>query len=549
MIVGVIEGGSNLTLPSHHVPIHILGIPGMGKSTLLGHLAEQALENGEGVVLFDIKDGQLARDFASRTKHPDKVIYVAPGIDSGWTLNLLEHTSTPAMVDAVIDMFERQGVFTDEMMVIKDNLLHGLWTASVEKESTLQTVADILIHEHVRNRLLAMADHLPRRVRDHWYDFKALSPTQQQNQRRSTLSRLDQYLVGEPIQSFVTSPHSTITLSKWLDEGKAVVFDLVSGVPDRQVRRLGNTIMAALVSQAMSRKVDSGSRYWRVIADEFDQLAADPFVHSIDKLRSAKVLPVMANQNLSQIPSELANSLSGAPVKLYFRTTGNDVAVMERLFNSEDEAKTIGTLKQYQVRVHDASYAPEPVDTTQPGWIYKVLAMAERGLGGQTVSTRPWWSDEVPGQLEAIRSRTLRDRLEVHEEHPPRTSQPRPAENPQGVPTRGHQPRPADTPEPRSVPPAEQPTGRRTAISRSENQRGTDTLRQDVPESGQSEPEPPYRRRTSDQGRSDAPPPQHPEQIHDTPEPADPERSQNGGRVAGRARRRSGGALGWKPEE
>ena len=49
--------------------IHVIGSPGMGKSTLLGNLCEQYCGAGDGVLLLDIK-GDLARDIASRTRYP-----------------------------------------------------------------------------------------------------------------------------------------------------------------------------------------------------------------------------------------------------------------------------------------------------------------------------------------------------------------------------------------------------------------------------------------------------------------------------------------------
>lgn len=59
--------------------VYVVGSPGMGKSTLLGNLCEQYCAAGAGVLLLDIK-GDLARDIASRTQHPERIAYVQPGI-------------------------------------------------------------------------------------------------------------------------------------------------------------------------------------------------------------------------------------------------------------------------------------------------------------------------------------------------------------------------------------------------------------------------------------------------------------------------------------
>ena len=538
MIVGRREDGSVAALKKPHAPIHVLGLPGSGKTTLLGNLAEQALENGEGVVLFDIKDGELAQDFTKRTKYPERVVYISPAEDSGWTLNLLAHTSTEMMVDAVMDMFERQAIFTDEMTIVKDNLLHGLWLAHVDPDSTLHTLADILTHESVRTRLLSMAD-LPQRVIDHWQDFRArpnLYAT------RSTLSRLDPYLVGEPIASMVTSVDSTIELAKWLDDGKAVVFNLVSGVSSRQKLRLGNVIMTALVELALSRPIRQDNRYWRIIADEFDLLAAQPFIDSIDKLRSAHILPVMANQNMAQLPDKLANSLSGAPTRIYFTCTGADVAVLGRHLGSEDEARTIAKQPEHQVRLHQGR-ARIALDTSSPNWVWEVMAAA-KSTGAETVLTEDWWSEPVPGQLERVREASLRDRVEVHETtETPRPRQPRPEVHQTDLRPGRHRTGSLNHASSEPLPADDQSASGRASVSGLADHRGEVSLGQDVPTQSQREPEPPHRLGVSDQNPSHPQTPRDPEQVHDAPQPPHPPR----GKATGRGTRPRN-ALGFEPK-
>ena len=69
--------------------------------------------------------------------------------------------------------------------------------------------------------------------------------------------------------------------------------------------------MTHLLSLAQARPARTDLPYWWVVADEMDQLAANPFAHALDKLRSMHLILVAAHQHLGQLASDLEGSLSG----------------------------------------------------------------------------------------------------------------------------------------------------------------------------------------------------------------------------------------------
>ena len=104
--------------PDYRCATYVLGTQGTGKSTLLGNLAEQCAAAGEGVLVIDTK-GELAEDIASRTTHPDQLIYVAPAAHLGsqryWALNPLELDRTiPGAQDRLVSnlrvLFDRMAL-------------------------------------------------------------------------------------------------------------------------------------------------------------------------------------------------------------------------------------------------------------------------------------------------------------------------------------------------------------------------------------------------------------------------------------------------------
>lgn len=226
--------------------------------------------------------------------------------------------------DGVLDLFERTGWAELTWMTnVRQNLTTGLQGVLATPGSTLADVVTFLTDPAVRRRFLA-SDRMPDRVRRFWEEFNTRTPRAQAEAVASTVVRLDEFLVPEPLDTILRTPETTLDLEGWLSDGRVVVCDFVTGISPRLTKLLGDVVMARLVTFALSRRVDARSRTIRVIADEFDQLAADPFVTAIDKLRAAKVVPVMAHQNLSQLPKNLANSLSGAPVQILFRVSRND---------------------------------------------------------------------------------------------------------------------------------------------------------------------------------------------------------------------------------
>ncbi len=63
----------------HRQAIYLLGQPGGGKSWTLANIALQCHAMGEGVLVIDTKEGDLARDIVARTTRPEDTIYVSPG--------------------------------------------------------------------------------------------------------------------------------------------------------------------------------------------------------------------------------------------------------------------------------------------------------------------------------------------------------------------------------------------------------------------------------------------------------------------------------------
>jgi hypothetical protein len=361
------DTGAPVSLPPkvHRHPIYALGLSGTGKSTLLGQLALQWSAMGEGVLVIDVKDGQLARDIVARSD-PDNTILVAPGLcyfdnhPHHWGLNLLElpnryRQTVSEAVNNVLSMLERldRADYT-QMTLLRTQLDCAVRLVLYEPEPNLRRVREALTNEGYRKVLMAQhGHHLNPEVLDHFARFD--DPKSNSNYGRakdivSTVNRLKEILTPEELAWMLIQQRSTMRFGEWLEAGKLVVVDCASGMSNRNAELLGNLVLTQMMHFTFMRTVSESdpwagiTRPIRLICDEFDLLAGNNFSRLISKARSYRVFPVMSHQNLDQLKvgrgaaQTLYNDASGVPVMLAFALTDQDRATIRRL-RQIDEAE------------------------------------------------------------------------------------------------------------------------------------------------------------------------------------------------------------------
>lgn len=345
---------------------YVLGTQGSGKSTLLGHLAEQFVGAGEGVLLIDTK-GELAEDIAARTRHDDRLVFVAPGrcfFPGGtryWALNLFEFDrSEPHLgeiaVYNLLSLFERMGLAKlDTMPQVVQMLEMSVRLALVREATSFADLLSILqVNSPLRRHLLDEGrrnGRLSEATRTFWEDFEERTATQQRDAMKTTIARINRLMGPTVIAKLLTPTRSTLRIAEWLDAGKLVVCDLgtklgigAQGVP----RLLGNLIVAQLIGATFARPIGRG-RVWRVIVDEFHELAGDQFAELITQGRKHRVFPVLAHQNLAQLSEKLENAATSCPVRFFLKVSPEDTPVVGRLFGRAvgDELRSLENYQAY----------------------------------------------------------------------------------------------------------------------------------------------------------------------------------------------------------
>jgi len=424
---------------------YVLGTQGSGKSTLLGHLAEQFAGAGEGVLLIDTK-GELAEDLAARTRHADRLVFVAPGrcfFPAGpryWALNLFDFDRAKPYLGEIavynlLSLFERMGLAKlDTMPQVVQMLEAATRLALVRDGSSFADLLRIMQVGHPLRRHLVeegrRSGRLSAIAEAFWEEFEERTPAQQREATRTTVARVNRLLAPAVIGKLLTPARSTLRLAEWLDAGKLVVCDLgtnlgigAQGVP----RLLGNLLVAQLINLTFARPIGRG-RVWRVIVDEFHELAGDQFAELITQGRKFRVFPVIAHQNLAQLGDELTNAVTQCPWRFFLRVSAEDRPVIRRLFG-EETAAGLERQENYTARVH---FAEGPT-----GFFHQ-----------EPLRLCDWWAERDPAQLAAARAAAANPRYTLPDAPAPvhtarqdtaivAPSPPAPAETPDAAPQPG----------------------------------------------------------------------------------------------------------------
>lgn len=391
--------------------IYTVGSPNQGKSTLLGNLAEQFCAEGEGVLVLDIK-GDMVREIASRTQHPERVVYVKlgeipiPHADSRyWTINPFDGHRTSDeqrghIRTAVLESFERLGqAQLDTMANIRNTIQHAIGLALSLPDPTYWDLYGIVASQKYRDEVMSVGNQLNGRTREvpyldlkFWQDLdnKNVTPTtQRRTQINTARNRLETILFSPSAELTLGWYDSTLKLQQWLDEGKMILVDLGLPLDPYTADNLGNMVMAQLMSEVFIRH--DKSRRWRIIVDEFHRFVGDTFADIITQARSYNVYCVLAHQDRSQLEGDKMKRAKGA--------VGHPGITVRTRGSREDRQALIGL------------YGPELVDSFYSLSAHTALVSYTHSPPGTEVTElillKDWRMPPVDGQLERLQQEAL----------------------------------------------------------------------------------------------------------------------------------------------
>ena len=328
--------------------MQILGISGMGKSTLLYRLLEQDVKNGEGFALLD-PHGDLVEEVLSiipDERIDDVVLLDLANETHAVAFNVLHASSEDERTRLAADLvsvFRRLSIsWGDRMDVIFRNTI--LTFLKSERGGTLDDMQRFLLDANTRREFLTTVKD--KALRYYWetaFTKFSGSPTAAAKSVEPVVQRLQQFLVEPAIRYLVCQKESTLDFADIMNSGKIFLARLPKGVVPGEVYLLGSLLVSKIQQTAMARtKMEKKSRrdFWLYI-DEAHNFLTPSMAEILTETRKYRLGLVLSHQISAQLKLEpevadAADNIGGA--RISFRLGDKEAKHMANEFESFDSS-------------------------------------------------------------------------------------------------------------------------------------------------------------------------------------------------------------------
>lgn len=341
--------------------LHVLGPSGVGKSTLLAHLAVQDIERGHGVVVIDPK-GDLVDDILRRV--PDERmsdVVVIDGRDEAVVgINGLNGQEPERAADVLLGVFHQ--LYADAWGPRTHDILHAcLLTLARRGDASLAMVPLLLTNPGVRRSLVGrVARQDPMGLGSFWAWFEGISDAERTQAIAPLMNKLRPILLRPGLRGIFGQRRPKVQLRQVFSERKVVLVSLAKGAIGPEAARLLGSLVVALVWQEALARVnlpESARQPVFVHVDEVqDYLALGPAGDVADALAQARGLGVgftLAHQHLGQLPPSLRSAvLANARSRVSFALSPDDAVAIARTTSGVLEPEDFRALPAFQAYAH-----------------------------------------------------------------------------------------------------------------------------------------------------------------------------------------------------
>jgi len=305
--------------------IYVIGQTGTGKSTLLGNLMIEDIQNGKGVAIID-PHGDLVENalgFVPKERLDD-VIYFNPGdLSRPLGLNMLDYNydrpeEKTFIVNEMQSIFDR--LFDQESMgpmfqQYMRNALLLLMEDMPNEPATLVEVPRIFTDAAFRARKLARI-HNPV-VIDFWEKeaTKAGGEASLANMTPYITSKFGGFITNDYMRPIIGQPKSSFNFREVMDNKKILLVNLAKGkIGDINAGLLGMVITGKILMAALSRVdiADADKRTdFNLYIDEFQNFTTDSIATILSEARKYRLTLTMAHQFIAQLDEKIRDAVFG----------------------------------------------------------------------------------------------------------------------------------------------------------------------------------------------------------------------------------------------
>lgn len=364
--------------------MHVIGVQGTGKSTLLLHLIRQDIENGEGVGVLDPHGDLIGQilDIIPAKRIQDVVLVDPSDEEYSVGFNVLHAHSDlekTLLSSDLVSIFERLSASWGDQMgsVLKNAILAFLES---REGGTLQDLRRFLLEPQFRERFLDTVSDPG--IAYYWR--KGFTQLSGNKSIGPVITRLNDFLSPKPIRYMVSQKTSRLDFGAILDTGKIFLAKLPHGQMGKENSFLLGSLFVAKIQQlVMARQTQEMSvrKDFYLYIDEFHNFITPSMAEILTGARKYRLGLILAHQELRQLERdrEVASAVLANPyTRVIFRVGDSDARVLAQGL-SFFEAQDLQNLERGQAvaRVEKAGFDFN-LELPHPAVIHSEAASATR---------------------------------------------------------------------------------------------------------------------------------------------------------------------------
>lgn len=324
---------------------HLIGKPGMGKSTLEEHMILDDIRNGHGVAVLD-PHGDLAERLLGLIpeEYVEKTVYFEPG-DPDWVpiwnpMQKVPGQDIGRMADNLVGVLKSFVTGWGDRM--EHILRHSIFALLHLPGSTLLDIADLLrsgSKESEASRRLILEVVQNEEARMFWqHDFMRY----RSDEFGPPKHKLSKLLVSGTISLMLSQPNGSFNFGRIMDDGMIFLGNLSRiGTEVREI--LGGFMLAVMHMTALAR---SGTpierrRPFHIYLDEAHRFVTDSLEDVIAETRKYGVSLTLAHQYLRQFGMSKIDALASVGTTIVFNVDSKDAAYLAKDFQELVKVKDI----------------------------------------------------------------------------------------------------------------------------------------------------------------------------------------------------------------
>ena len=376
--------------------VHIIGPIGSGKTALASMMAEQDMQNGNGVVLIETKGDlfQAALERVPANRLQDVIVWDVDDTDFPIGFNVLRQSTSRSAVDELNALI--QAMYPESGLMTTGPLYHAVHALAEYPQGTFVDLPTFLSPQNDQERqwredLVKNLNN--KQVKKYWLDYFSRDQKKQDADSAPLQRRMWEFVSRAEIRNSLGQSESSFYMEDVVRDGKILLVNL-NGV---RIGQKSASLIGTLIMNSVWNAVRTTEHEKPVILymDEFQNFVTMPTSphEMLAQSRSFKLGMVLAHQHTGQLKNDLRDAvLANARSKIVFQTTANDARVMASEFGLHVKPEDFMNLRHREAiaRVATATGISQPFtmrtkDLSRPSANPRLIKSVSRNQYGRPV--------------------------------------------------------------------------------------------------------------------------------------------------------------------